>query len=98
MLTTISWTNYLVALAILLLIYYAIVLTFFYKQDIILLLTGNSRRIVSTQENGSHDLPGLIEPLGDELKALIGQSAYGNMPIEESKDALKRLMASERFQ
>jgi hypothetical protein len=100
MLTKISWTDYLVTIAILLFIYYAIVLTLFYKQDILLLVTSKSRRITLAAEEGLQNInfPEVIEPLADELKALIGQSSYGNMPVEESKASLKRLMAAERFQ
>jgi hypothetical protein len=100
MLTRISWTDYLVTIVILLLIYYAFVLSLFYKQDILLLITGKDRRILTATDEGlqNDNFSEVIEPLADEVKALIGQSSYGNMPVEESKKALNRLMASERFQ
>jgi hypothetical protein len=100
MLTRISWTDYLVIIAILLIIYYAFVLTLFYKQDILLLVTGKGSRIQPSTHEGLQNIifPEVIEPLADEVKALIGQSIYENMPVEESKASLKRLMASERFQ
>jgi hypothetical protein len=100
MLSRISWTDYLVSIVILLLIYYAFVLSLFYKQDILLLIAGKDRRILPATDEGlqNDNLSEVIEPLSDEVKALIGQSAYGNMPVEESKASLKKLMASERFQ
>ncbi|MEO5942414.1 MAG: hypothetical protein ABIP30_15625 [Ferruginibacter sp.] len=70
MLTKISWTEYLVTIAILLIIYYAFVLMLFYKQDILLLVTGRSRRILPHTERDLQNinLAEGIEPLADELK------------------------------
>lgn len=108
MLTQISWHSFFVTIILMLVVYYALILTLFYKHEIALLISGAGLHSSSKNEPIPVHLQQELSPvemqpeemqhLMDEVIALIQQAAYSRFSEDVTKEALQKLIASERFQ
>ena len=90
MFNTISWANYIQAIAVLLLVYYLVVVYVYYRQECLRFFQKRQPVIID-----AGTLP--VQYLIDEISALISQASYSRLPKQEMLLALQRLVHSDRF-
>lgn len=103
MFSSISWQSYISTVVILLVIYYVFVLYTYYRKDIVQLFPTGRYNVEAREQNMHNDNSEseeqeVTENHVDEVKALIHQAGYSNLPKDELIFSLQQLFATGRFE